>query len=91
MVIYHIDGAGEKWLFKVDCNKVQAAIFARCLRSVRNITQHVGRAPAGTRETTAHRNNARFGEQLEKEILTLLAERYRADENDYNKNEFFAL
>ena len=88
IVIYHEDRHGNPWRFKMDCTRGQAAIFARFLRVLRNTRP---RERFRNKETETHADNARFCSDLENLILSALYERYPATENDYYKNEFFAL
>ncbi len=90
MVICHYDRTGEKWLYKLPCNRIQAFTFACFLRTLRNLSikpRHAYHKP----QTETDRANRAFCSQLEQDVLQALYNRYPATEDDYSTEEFFIL
>lgn len=86
MKVGHTDSTGKRWLFNVPCQPLQANMFARFLRHVRNL---------GKAETRGHlkpteyvRETERLSRDIEQAVLTALSERYPVQETNTDEKPF---
>lgn len=90
MVIGHYDRNGKQWLFKFDCTRPQAYIFANLLRILRQ-TNIRSRHTYNGRYTDTELANRRFCEGLEREVLTALYKTHGATDEDRRHDVFYIL
>jgi hypothetical protein len=87
MRIGHYDSAGKQWVFDVPVNKpLQAGMFARFLRTVRNVG---AKETAGTLHTTEYIAEIKhLSREVEQTVLRALSERYPVQDTDGGKGMF---
>ena len=80
MIIYHFDRNGNPWRFSLDCTRIQAGIFCRFLKALRQTNPK--RPPINRRHTATFTDTARFCANLEQTVLTALSEQYPVTPQD---------
>ena len=91
MKVGHTDSKGGRWVFDVPVNKpLQAGVFARFLRNLRNIG---AKETAGTLHTSEYIADIKhLSRDVELTVLRALSERYPAtDGNNANGKDLFIL
>ena len=87
MKVGHTDSKGGRWVFDVPVNKpLQAGVFARFLRNVRNIG---AKETAGTLHTSEYIAGIKnLSRDVELTVLRALSERYPANGTHDGKDMF---
>ena len=74
MRVGHTDSTGKRWVFNVPCQPLQANMFARFLRHVRNLGKAETRGHL--RPTDYVKDVERLSREVEQTVLAALSERY---------------
>lgn len=90
MKVGHTDSKGGRWVFDVPVNKpLQAGVFARFLRNVRNIG---ARETAGTLHTSEYIADIKnLSRDVELTVLRALAERYPVTDGTNGAKDMYIL
>lgn len=86
MKVAHYDSAGNRWVFNVPCQPLQANMFARFLRHVRNLGNAELRGHI--RPTDYVRQTEQLSRDVEATVLRALSERYPVQEPDTGEKPF---
>jgi len=89
MRIGHYDSTGKQWTFNVPCPPLQANMFARFLRHVRNLGKAELRGHL--RPTEYVRETERLSREVEQTVLRALSERYPVTDTNDGGNSMFML
>lgn len=85
MRVGHEDSTGKRWVFNVPCAPLQANMFARFLRHVRNLGKAELRGHL--RPTEYVRATEQLAHDIEQTVLTALSERYPVQEQEQETGE----